>query len=116
MRQDESRMQQACVKWFNLQHANLHKLLIAVPNGARRDVVNASRMKAEGMVAGCADLILLVPDSKNKILCIELKTPIGRQSESQKEFQTAVENVGNKYVVVRSVDQFVKVVNEHLKG
>jgi hypothetical protein len=116
MKQDESRLQQACVKWFNLQHSNLNRLLLAIPNGARRDRISGARLKAEGMVAGAADLILLVPDSHGKILCIEMKTKIGRQTTEQKEFQAAVENTGNKYIVCRSVDQFIKEVNGHLKN
>jgi hypothetical protein len=116
MRQDESRLQQACVTWFNLQHANLRKLLIAVPNGARRDRTNGARLKAEGMVAGAADLILLVPNSRGQILCFEMKTPTGRQAPSQKEFQTAIENVGNKYVICKTLHEFVNEVNLHLKS
>ena len=116
MIQHESRLQQACVRWFNLQHGNLRLLLIAIPNGARRDRINGQRLKAEGMVAGAADLILLVPNSRGQILCIEMKTERGRQSPSQKDFQTAIENVGNKYVVCRSVDDFIHQVNDHLKS
>jgi hypothetical protein len=115
MKQVESRLQQACVFWFNLQYANLRKLLIAIPNGARRDRAHASRLKAEGMVAGASDLVLLVPNTKGQILCIEMKTEKGKQSESQKEFQRSIENVGNKYTVCRSIEEFMNVVNKHLR-
>lgn len=34
----EHRIQQACVRWFNLQYPHLRGRLFAVPNGGRRDV------------------------------------------------------------------------------
>ena len=44
-----------------------------------------------------------------------MKQPKGRQQESQKEWQKAVESAGNKYVVVRSLDEFIEVVTDYLK-
>ena len=44
-----------------------------------------------------------------------MKQPKGYQQDSQKEWQKAVESVGNKYVVCRSLEEFVKVVNDYLK-
>ena len=116
MKHHESRLQQACVKWFNLQHANLRMLLIAVPNGGARNTIEASRLKSEGVVAGASDLILLVPNSHGQILCIEMKTDKGRQTENQRQFQAAIENVGNRYVICRSLEQFIHEVNTHLKS
>jgi len=71
-------------------------------------------MKREGVMAGASDLILLVPNTRGQILCIEMKTDRGRQSEAQKEFQSSIENVGNKYVICKSIDEFIRQVNGHL--
>lgn len=38
---------------------------------------------------------------------LEVKTPKGRQSPEQKEFQSFVESHGGKYFVVRSIDDVV---------
>ena len=46
---------------------------------------------------------------------IELKIKTGRQSEHQKEYQKEFESIGAKYVVVRSLDEFIKVANDYLK-
>lgn len=43
-----------------------------------------------------------------------MKQPNGRQQDSQKEWQKAVESVGNKYVVCRSLEEFIEVVNDYL--
>ena len=75
-------------------------------------------MKAEGVVAGAADLVLFVPKLSEGCgaLCIEMKTPKGTQSELQKEWQLAVEAQGYKYVLCRSVYEFACVVNGYLKN
>lgn len=111
----ESYIQQECVRWFRLQYREFEKLLFATPNQALRSPRNASRMKAEGMVAGVADLVLLVSRGGYNALCIEVKTEKGRQSPSQREWQQAVEKHGSKYVIVRSVDQFIELINNYLK-
>lgn len=61
MRHEESELQRSCVKWFRYKYSNLKPLLFAVPNGGFRNVREARIMKAEGVVAGVSDLILLLP-------------------------------------------------------
>ena len=117
MRHYESQLQQSCKEWFDLQYPKLQKLLFAVPNGGYRDGFEAKIMKAEGVVAGVSDMILLIPRRGFGSLCIEFKTNIGRigrQSEQQKEWQIAAETWGNKYVVIRTFEGFKKVIEEYL--
>lgn len=124
MNQDEHKLQCACVQWFNLQHRDLRGLLFAVPNGGARSKATAGKLKAEGVVPGVADLILLVPrlygghDEKGWYsthgLCIEMKTANGRQSPEQKAWQAIVEAQGYRYAVCRSFDDFTRTVNEYL--
>lgn len=106
MRHEESNLQIACVRWFRLQYPSLAPLLFSVPNGGRRDRVTGAILKAEGAVAGVADLLLLVPNIHRHGLCIEMKTPKGRQSPEQKAWQKAVESFGYKYAVVRYFEEF----------
>jgi hypothetical protein len=114
MRHIESKIQIAAVRWFDYQYPALSKLLFAVPNGGTRNKREAGIMKAEGVRAGVADLILLTPRGGCGALCIEIKTETGRQSPEQKEWQKQAENAGNKYVVCRSVDEFIKTINNYL--
>lgn len=108
---EEHRIQTACVRWFRLKYPHLFARLFAVPNGGRRDGVTGARLKAEGVLAGVADLILLVPNAGYHALLIEMKTPKGRQSESQKAWQQEVCAEGEyKYVVCRSLDDFIREV------
>lgn len=114
MKHAESRLQQACVLWFRLQYPEYAKLLISVPNGVATSATQGRILKAEGMMAGAADLLLLIPHGGYGCLCLEMKTEKGRQSESQKVWQSAAEKAGNKYVVVRSFDDFKDVVDDYL--
>ena len=74
----------------------------------------AKIMKAEGQRAGVADLILLLPRQCYGALCIEMKRGKGRQSEAQKEFQRLCDQHGQKYVVCRSLEDFMREVREYL--
>ena len=111
----ESEIQQACVKWFRLQYPK-HKLnLFAVGNGGARSRTEAAIMNGEGVTAGVADLLLLVPNDTHHGLAIEMKTMTGRQQPSQKEWQQAVEEKGYRYEIVRSFDQFKDLIEEYIK-
>lgn len=114
MKYKESDTQIACVQWFRLQFPEFAKLLIAIPNGGKRNIITAKVMKAEGVVAGASDLILLVPKHRYGCLCIEMKTKTGVQSENQKQWQKDVEKFGNRYVICRNVDEFIIAVNSYL--
>lgn len=110
----ESHIQRNCITWFRLQYPRLRLLLFAVPNGGGRNKKEAGILKAEGVTAGVADVILLKPSGGYASLCVEFKTEDGRQRATQKEWQTAAEGAGNKYVIVRNFDDFQKVVTEYL--
>ena len=113
---EEHRIQVSCVRWFRMKYPHLSPRLFAVPNGGRRDGITGARLKEEGVLAGVADLVLLVPNAKYHALLIEMKTPKGRQSDSQRAWQRAV--AGNDdylYVVVRSLEEFIKVIEEYLQ-
>ncbi len=112
---EEHRIQCVCVRWFALQYPRLKGRLFAVPNGGRRDATTAAKLKAEGVVAGVADLILLKSNQHYGALLIEMKTRKGRQRESQKEWQTIVCSDNEyKYVVCRSFDDFKREVSDYL--
>ncbi|MDC7140113.1 VRR-NUC domain-containing protein [Bacteroides finegoldii] len=111
---DEHKMQCACVKWFRLEYPKLKDMLFAVPNAARRSARNGEYMKDEGMLPGVADLILLKSNRFYGALCVEMKKPGKYQRPVQKEWQKECEAAGNKYVVCRSLDEFMKVITDYL--
>ncbi len=115
-RDEEHRLQAACVRWFRAKYPKHRHLLFAVPNGGRRDAVTGSRLKDEGVTPGVADLILLLPSRFYGSLCIEMKTRTGRQQNTQRQWQQAVEQAGNKYVLCRSLDDFMHAVTNYMNS
>ena len=111
----EHRLQCACVQWFRTQHPKFSHNLFAVPNGGRRDKVTGAKLKAEGVLAGVADLILLKSNADYGALLIEMKTGSGKQSEVQGRWQKAIEKDGYKYVLCRSLEDFMREINAYLK-
>lgn len=116
MRDIEHKLQCACVRWMRLSMPFEAGLLFSVPNGGARDAVTGARLKAEGVMAGVADLFLSIPNAQYHGLYIEMKTEKGVQSQSQKIFQQRVEAMGYRYTVVRSFDQFVADIREYLNS
>ena len=113
---EEHRIQCACVRWFRLQYPQLNGRLFAVPNGGRRDAITAAKLKAEGVIAGVSDLILLKSNHDYGALLIEMKTLKGRQRDSQKQWQNLVcADREYKYVVCHSFDDFKREVDDYLK-
>ena len=110
MKHQESNLQSACVRWFRLQYPNL--VIYAVPNGGSRNVREAQRLKTEGVLAGVADLVVLLPQGKS--LYIEMKVKGNKQTLNQKEFQQKAEALGHKYYVCYSFEDFEKVVKQEL--
>lgn len=113
-KQEEHRIQTAMVDWFRAQYPKMQHNLFAVPNGGRRDAATGAMLKAEGVLAGVADLILLKSNRNYGALLIETKTRKGKQRDSQKEWESKITKDGYKYVIVRSLDDFMCEVKSYL--
>lgn len=111
---EEHRIQCACVNWFRLQYPDHASALFAVPNGGRRDRVSGAKLKAEGVLPGVSDLILLLPRGRHHGLLIEMKTERGKQSQAQRDWQRDMVHRGYKYLVIRSIDEFIDRVTDYL--
>ena len=84
---------------------NNHKdwLIFSVPNHGK-DLQEQLKKKATGLMAGVSDLILIKP---NEVVFVEIKDEKGRQSDKQKEFQNKVELLGFRYILCRSLNDFL---------
>ncbi len=86
----------------------------AIPNGGRRDLRTGAMLKKEGVLAGVADLALLLPGGET--VFVELKNGgKGVQSYSQKVFQSRVEGLGFTYLVWRNVQDCIDFVKGYKK-
>ena len=113
----ESKMQASCVAWMHNTYPEYRGLYFAVQNENARADSNASTgaiRRAVGVTKGVSDTILLIARGKWNGLCVEFKTEVGRQSLAQVEWQSKVEAQGYRYEVVRSLEEFKKLINEYL--
>ena len=110
MKHNESSIQRAVVDYLTKRGI----FVFATPNGGKRGLIEACIMKGEGVKAGVSDLTILLDGGV--CVFVEMKTAEGRQSESQKAFQTVVEKKGFAYMVWRSVDDAVKFADAMARG
>lgn len=86
------------IKWWAMAHNRFgvaEELLFAIPNGGERNVIVASRLKAEGVRAGVPDLFLAVKRGNHGGLFIEMKKPKGgRVSDNQKTMLQTLSDYG----------------------
>jgi len=86
MKHNESIEQQALFQWSKLmqgQYPEL-KLLHAIGNGGKRNLIEAVRMKKEGVLSGVSDIMLPVARNGFHGLYIELKAGKNKASSNQK--------------------------------
>jgi len=114
MRHLESNLQVACVTWFRLQFPDYQNLLIHVPNGGYRNKREAVNLIKQGVVRGVPDLFLAVPKKGFSGVWIEMKSEKGKLTEHQAEMIEALERVGYIALVIRSLDEFMKLVSNYL--
>jgi len=65
-----------------------------------------------GMLAGVSDL--KIEGVKGRVLSVEVKTEIGKQSEAQIKMQTRIELLDSRYILVRSLLDFNLQIIDHI--
>lgn len=109
MRHEEANFQICAVRMLRMAG----HFVFAVPNGGSRNLREAVNLKAQGVLAGVSDLILLLPNKK--VYFIELKNPNGkgRQSPAQREFEENVRAMGHEYLIWDKWQQVEQFINAH---
>lgn len=107
----EDILQAKIFKWYHNKFCtNLSQtphVIFSVPNGAHVSKKEAMKLKATGLVAGVSDIIIVQP---NRILFIEVKLEKGKQQKNQVDFENTVKSLGFEYYVVRSLEEFKKII------
>lgn len=88
-------------EWHTSQYPEL-KLLHHIPNGGKRNAVEAARLKAMGVKAGVPDLFLPVPRGGYAGLYIEMKYGKNKPTDKQSEWIAALRQQGYKVTVCYS--------------
>lgn len=103
-------------EWMRERYPALRRLY-AIPNGGKRDIVTAARLKAEGVKAGVPDICLPMPSGGYSALYIELKrSKGGRASDEQREWIDALNRLGNLAVVCHGWLHAAEVIQGYLRG
>lgn len=102
----EAQIQQKIFKWYHnnfcLKHHDPQNIIFSVANESS-NVKEQMYKKSIGLISGVSDLIVI---TQSEVIFVEVKTPKGRQSPKQKEFQSKVEALGYRYLIVRSLEDF----------
>lgn len=91
------------------------KLLYHVPNGGKRNIGTAVKLKKQGVKAGVPDLCLPVPRGVHHGLYIELKVGKNKTSEKQDNWLEALAEQGYSVHVFWSREEAQEKIIEYLK-
>ena len=96
------------VNWFRAKYP--HTLIFAIPNGEKRSISVATRLKAEGVTRGIPDLY--IPSCN---LWVEMKRATGgRLSPDQKKVIEYLRSVGHTVIIGKGAGDASKQVLEFL--
>lgn len=110
---NESQLQIECVNWFRQNYPN--KIIYAIPNGGSRNVIEAVKMKREGILKGIPDLC--IPESSNGFnsLYIEMKFGKNKPSKEQIEVFQELRLKGNFVQVCWTKKEFIECIRNYFK-
>lgn len=108
----EIKLQSNCFQWAWNEMPMTRRLLFHVPNGGNRSRIEASQLKASGVVAGVPDLLFIW---HGRVYAFELKTEIGVVRPEQKSLHEAWAKQGVSVVIIRTFEDFQKIIR-HIVG
>ena len=106
----EAKVQQEMVVWFRntYQRKGVDKgIIFSIPNERTGGYMAMKDLLLTGLLSGVSDLIVVL---KGRVIFVEVKNDVGKQSEKQIKFQQQVENLGFKYYLVRNLEDFKKCI------
>jgi hypothetical protein len=96
------------IQYFRAKYPNT--LILAIPNGGKRDIITAKKLQMEGVTPGVPDLFIPAWSC-----WIEMKKPGGRLSEAQKNVIEYLEGIGHTVIVGYGARDASEKVLEFLK-
>lgn len=89
-------------------------LMFAIPNGGARNIITATKLRAEGVLAGVPDMFLPVAAAGHHGLFIEFKTQAGRLSIEQSRLFPLLIDRGYQVSICRSVAEAIETVCQYI--
>lgn len=103
---NEDKLHANCYMWFHSSYPELRGLLCYNLNNSRNKI-QAMMDKGKGLQKGRSDMVFYY---KKKATMIEFKIESGRQSKEQIEWQEVIEKAGFEYHIIRSLEEFKKLI------
>ena len=113
----EAEEQKMLFEWASYMQQRFRELelMYHVPNGGKRDAIEAAHMKQQGVKAGVPDICLPVARHGYHALYIELKRRDGgKLSVFQKTFLVKLEQQGNLCIVAKGAEAAANAIKEYL--
>lgn len=107
-KQPEAQLQKAVYRYIQMVAPNA--LCFHVPNGGKRNAIEASKLKQMGVMPGVADLFIFWKSQVNEHLfnghwaAIELKAGKGDLTDPQKAFARKWMDLGGKWTCAKSIE------------
>lgn len=108
--------QAALIDWcdFHKTQYPILDYLFAIPNGGKRYLGTARKLKAEGVKPGVLDLFLPVPSQGRHGLFIEMKYGKNTLSDNQKIWQARLMNQGYKVEICYNWEEAAQAIMDYL--
>ncbi len=115
-RHDEDDLQEAVAEFLDMALLPPARWL-HIPNGGTRDTKEAARLKAMGVKAGAADVMVLT--GAGRFIWIELKSATGRLRPEQAQWRDWCQTIGAPWFLCRSLADVIEALTScqvRLKG
>lgn len=110
----EAQEQTAYFNWA--QYIPELKWAHAIPNGGKRNKIEAANLKRQGVKAGVSDIFIPVAVGEYHGLYIELKVGKNKASDKQKEFMLDMQKEGYAVALCYGCDEAITVTQKYLGG
>ena len=108
----EQTLQKNCVEWFHIVYP--HKRIIHIPNGGKRNFLEAVQLKKMGVSPGVYDLFIPHPKKGYHGFWIEMKSDVGVLSDNQKVFKFDMDKEGYLTKECKNFEDFQIIVKDYL--
>lgn len=117
MKRSEASEQITLIQWCDINRCKYPELglIFHIPNGGKRNKLEAIKLKKEGVKAGVPDLFLPVARRVYNGLFIELKYGSNKATPKQKEWINNLNAQGYKAVVCNGFDEARLTIEEYIR-
>lgn len=117
MKRSEASEQITLIQWCDINRCKYPELglIFHIPNGGKRNKLEAIKLKKEGVKAGVPDLFLPVARRGYNGLFIELKYGRNKATAKQREWIIALNKQGYHAVVCNGFEEAKTIIEEYIK-